>query len=508
LVALETWKFLLKQLWLGPGPLLVCIGLVLSASTLLEKGLWAVVAVYYSYGWWANRGAVNVTEAVIQCNYLKSVPITPVTNSTLAKKIGLVTLGKWLEQTRLFWVALSLPALLWFEGRYLLVGIVALTIGWTVTGLLSGSWGRALPLNWSLYLLVILIPLSLVASAFPATSREFLGYLLAQFVALYTVATWANNAKRLYLLAWCFIGIELVLAILTPLIIRKQGGQFPLLNQVVQLLSILPIVQKNIIGGTLVVLLPLNLGLLLSQNKGRLYKVRLGISIAALLLTLVAIALSESRSAYLATIIVSVGFVVFCLPPKYRWSILAAILLLLVISIASIGFANISTVLDFVTQSNTFRGIDGRIEVWLRGIFLLQDFPLTGSGIGNYAHLAPILYPFLLSQLIETHAHNIFLQVGVDLGFPGIICFTAILLTVIKAGFAGWNSWKGDASTKMKYLVLGGLWSVVALLLDGMLDAVTWATKPAFISWAVLGWLLVSNMAVESKRNLDPAAVV
>ena len=70
---------------------------------------------------------------------------------------------------------------------------------------------------------------------------------------------------------------------------------------------------------------------------------------------------------------------------------------------------------------NTLGSLEGRIEVWSRAISMIQDFLFTGIGRGSFGPLADTLYPFFLAAPgTGPHAHNLFLQVAVDLGILGL----------------------------------------------------------------------------------------
>ena len=38
-----------------------------------------------------------------------------------------------------------------------------------------------------------------------------------------------------------------------------------------------------------------------------------------------------------------------------------------------------------------------RLEIWSRAIYMLQDFPFTGIGMGAFRQVANLLYPFFLA---------------------------------------------------------------------------------------------------------------
>jgi O-antigen ligase len=127
----------------------------------------------------------------------------------------------------------------------------------------------------------------------------------------------------------------------------------------------------------------------------------------------------------------------FALPPRGRWILggalvsLAVVLRLLLFSKGATNPANwlfggaLGTDPTFSLNS-----LQGRLELWSRAIYGIQDFPFTGMGMNTFRKLVHMRYPlFLTSPNVDiAHAHNEFLQAALDLGIPGLIAFIAIYL--------------------------------------------------------------------------------
>jgi len=73
------------------------------------------------------------------------------------------------------------------------------------------------------------------------------------------------------------------------------------------------------------------------------------------------------------------------------------------------------------------------------------------------------------------------LQVGVDLGMPGLIAYLALLINLFAMLIVTLRSL--PSHTWQRNAAIGATGSLVAMLVHGLLDAVTWGTKLAFISW-------------------------
>jgi len=137
---------------------------------------------------------------------------------------------------------------------------------------------------------------------------------------------------------------------------------------------------------------------------------------------------------------------------------------------------------------------------------MLQDFPFTGIGLGTFDLVQPLLYPFFLSAGLAHHAHNLFLQVAVDLGLPGLIAYLALLLGCF---YCTWQAYRAlraprnrvspgnrvsprnpvskPAPPWLASLALGLLGSLIALSVHGLVDAATWSNKLSFIPWCAFG---------------------
>jgi putative inorganic carbon (HCO3(-)) transporter len=137
------------------------------------------------------------------------------------------------------------------------------------------------------------------------------------------------------------------------------------------------------------------------------------------------------------------------------------------------------------STDNPLGGFDIRLEILNRALYALADFPFTGVGIGNFPLVIPILYPYFLipPDVVVEHSHNIFTQVAIDLGFPGLIAYLAIHLTVMGLLWKIVN--RRDGSLRW-YLAAGVFTGLAIMFIHGLIDAPVWGAKPAFIAWLLV----------------------
>jgi putative inorganic carbon (HCO3(-)) transporter len=235
----------------------------------------------------------------------------------------------------------------------------------------------------------------------------------------------------------------------------------------------------NVIAGSLLLLVSGCLGYLILDWRSAGFWKKASMLVSAAIMTSILV-LTLSRGALLALGIAIFFLIGLRLLPRLRksWGLLLFVCGLVLV-LAIVGAPKIQ---DFISIKGSPGGsYEGRLEIWSRGIFLIQKFPFSGVGLGAFGEAADILTPF---QLFKTgtipHSHNLFLQVAVDLGLPGLLAWVAICWAAIRMA---WKLYRTGNPA------LGGalLCVHVALITHGLWDAVTWGTRPAVILWILWG---------------------
>ena len=132
----------------------------------------------------------------------------------------------------------------------------------------------------------------------------------------------------------------------------------------------------------------------------------------------------------------------------------------------------------------------GRLDAWWAASHMLQQHPVTGVGLGAYgAEFIPAKLELLSEgrELYQGHrygtfsqAHNEYLQVAAELGWPGVI---ALLWALAHLGIAMYRGCRGDPHTLG--LALGGttLWAVLAVAHFPFHLALTAYPALVFLAW-------------------------
>ena len=100
------------------------------------------------------------------------------------------------------------------------------------------------------------------------------------------------------------------------------------------------------------------------------------------------------------------------------------------------------------------------------------------------------------------------MQIGVDLGVPGLIAYVAMLFNVFVMLFLALRQRTAALDWTLAVGAFGGL---LAMLIHGIFDAPVWSARPTFIPWLLIALsMLVSlrDAARAQPDNYQPIGIV
>lgn len=447
----------------------------------------------------------HATTGTPLSNAATGAAISPETDRLGCTGHALRNLLEWTAEHE-FWITCLIVPLLLFPNPWTWVGVAVLPLLWFMRWLHIRKVTRSTPLDLPILLLLLMIPVSLYASVDLELSLTSLLQILAGVSLFYAALNSLSSSNGLTRLVHSLILMGMTLAVIAPLGTQWVTDRVFSLPRIYEQLprSLPETVHPNVLAGTIVLIVPLALGLLLcpALGTGRAKVPIKGLLLLSLVTMLITVVLTQSRGAYTALV---AGLLVVA-TARFRWlGFLIPIAALGVFIVArSLGSAVIA---DALLRTGALGGWEGRQEVWARALYMMQDFPYTGIGLGTFSRVGPVMYPyFILSPATEVpHAHNLFLQVGVDLGLPGLIAFLAILTSsLFMAGRAYFVSCRVGAM-RLASISLGLLGSLVVLVIHGVSDAVTWGSKPSVLPWLLFACTVTAYRLAMGKRGQETA---
>lgn len=416
----------------------------------------------------------------------------------------------------LLWIALLAPAVL-LPGRivplaYHAAAVIALFLFWPLRLAITGRLSILSPVNWCMAVLLAWMPVALWVAPNAARAWEVGGYILFGMALAAALVNSPFVQRRPQAIAWALLATGTGLALLGPLVVTEGTPVDAQLRPVQAAFRPLTAalgetINPNVLAGGLQMAFPFAVAGALfggwaGPGRQRDTWARAGLALLASVMA-GAVWLAGSRATLLAVAVILLLLAVF------RWRRLAWSLPLLAAGVAALLALRWNEVVGAL-GANGLRGASGatsvvgladRLQIWARALQLIYDFPLTGVGLGAFAQIVPLFSPYfgIPAWVDIPDAHQLLLQVGIDLGLPGLVVFTALLLCLfVMLGIALRRSLPLD-----KWLAAGALGALAGTLATGLFNAVNWGSKPTFLFWlvAALAVLLYRKATAEGAEG-------
>jgi O-antigen ligase len=148
-----------------------------------------------------------------------------------------------------------------------------------------------------------------------------------------------------------------------------------------------------------------------------------------------------------------------------------------------------------------------RLDVYRNSVYLIQDLPLTGIGLGEQFAMVYARYALLIQYPFLTYSHNLYLEVWLEQGLLGVVA----LLWLMAALYQAARTHAGPGSD----LLFQSTWlGITAAFVHGVTDARQysdlWCWLPFFALLGLNGGILLRGATGVHRRRgwLFPAGVV
>lgn len=312
----------------------------------------------------------------------------------------------------------------------------------------SYAYSKSLSLNESARFLTYIILIFIIKNEFAISKKlDFITkviYIPSFFVALFGIFQY-------------FTGIEA--RVITDGVLRMEStlGHPNVLGAYIILL-IFPLIMSSIAE---------------NRTKYRIFNIILTI------LLLINIGLSLSRNSWLA---LALGCVILAL--LYNWRFLLVIGGVGAISLLS------PKILYRLSQFNSSRLNEGRINIWKTAFKMIKDHPIFGVGNGNFTFLYDTYverYPELSMPGYSGYpTHNSYLKILTELGIPGIVAFMIMLILIVKRLFYVFFNSNG----KVRLFYTGLIASMITFLGLNLFDNMLFAPKVTTYFWIYVATII------------------
>jgi putative inorganic carbon (HCO3(-)) transporter len=398
-------------------------------------------------------------------------------------------MAAWIAQHELWLVGAAAPFLL-FPSRWTLPAFFVIVVIWLCRWVAKGTLTISTPADVPIVLIVLMASAGFFTSVDAASSLAGLWRILLGVAVFYGLVNAVRGEAQLRWLPPIVIGSSLALAVISLIGTQWDAVRLFRLPQVYEHLPTLirDIEDQNafnprIMGMALATLFPVPLALLLFGRSQR-YRVLAGITVLVMGVTLL---LTQSLQGA-----VGVGCALLFMGACWNRWILVCVPLLLGVVLLGLGVYGPQQAANALLSLDHPLGIAAvlRLDMWSRALAMIRDMPYTGIGLDTFPVIQTNFYTGLLLGP-EPHAHNLFLQIALDVGIPGLFAFLWIALGL---GYAAFKAYPRCEDPDLRALLLGGVGGAVSYVASGFLDTI-WTAKPSVLMWFVLGFVATLSLA-------------
>jgi O-antigen ligase/Tfp pilus assembly protein PilF len=222
-----------------------------------------------------------------------------------------------------------------------------------------------------------------------------------------------------------------------------------------------------------------------------------------------ALLMSASRGAWLAVLVASVLWVALHWRPARVVALTGAALALGLVIIVIVGH-DITVLSDVPIVDRTLAPLfvrPDRLDVYRNSVYLIQDFSLTGIGLGEQFPMVLSKYALLIQVPFLTYSHNLYLEVWLQQGLLGAAAWLWLMAALYQAA-------RTHAKPVPDFLYQATWLGLTATFVHGVSDARQyadpWCWFPFFgllgLDAAIL--LRRARATPQGRRWMFPAAVV
>ena len=243
----------------------------------------------------------------------------------------------------------------------------------------------------------------------------------------------------------------------------------------------------NEISGAMAWLAPVAAAIAIVNSRNKKHGAQFWLALSGFGLLALALFLAQSRMAIVG-VFGAMGVVIIMMIPRGRNQIAAFAALGAVVFAEVILLTGIFNPIADQVAARDEDSLSSRVLIWQSGIDMMIDYPLTGIGMNQYrARPVRALYPVPgYETKVLPHAHNEWVQIGADLGVPGVLTLTSLYVI---------GAWRLIRAARRGYPIAWGIGAgLLAHAIFGLGDAITLFDRFIFLFWWLIGLTLTIDV--------------
>ena len=138
---------------------------------------------------------------------------------------------------------------------------------------------------------------------------------------------------------------------------------------------------------------------------------------------------------------------------------------------------------------------------------MFEKYWFTGVGLGTDVFMNIVRNYPLHTGVVPPHSRNLYLQIWIETGLVGIVVFLGFVINTIKRaiktvkGMADTGGNTDNSGNYVKYIIIGGISSLVGILTVGLAEYVWYYPRVMIIFWVVVGLLFAANKIAHEKQE-------
>jgi O-antigen ligase/tetratricopeptide (TPR) repeat protein len=203
---------------------------------------------------------------------------------------------------------------------------------------------------------------------------------------------------------------------------------------------------------------------ILSQEKANIH-ILIG---AAALLTITSVFVSLSRGGMMSLCFSLILFTYLLFKRMINRGNAFLIIALISLAAFSIGWFGWDQIFDRFEKLKNAQGViyESRLDFWKDSTKIIEDFPITGSGIGTFADIYPS-YQTVDGDLTVSHAHNDYIELAVEAGFIGVLLAGFFIVILFYKTYRVFLNRKDAYSV---YIYMGCVTGIFSILIHSATD--------------------------------------